>query len=90
MYYYVYILHSFKDGKLYTGVTNDLRLRIKKHYSGLVHATKYRLPLKLIYYETYLFLSDAKRRELFLKSGAGKKTIEIQLQDYFLKNRWNK
>jgi len=88
--YYVYILHSSKDGRLYTGTTNDLKLRIRKHNSGTVSATKYRLPLKLVYYEAYLYLGDAKRRELYLKSGAGKKELEIQLKDYFSKHRWNK
>lgn len=88
--YYVYILHSKKDGKLYTGVTADLKLRIKKHNSGFVSATKYRLPLSLIYYESYLFSGDARRRELFLKSGAGKKDLEIQLKDYFTKYKWMK
>jgi len=46
--YYVYILLSEKDGKLYTGFTPDLKTRIKKHNSGFVLATKNRLPVKLI------------------------------------------
>ncbi len=29
--FYVYILHSQKDGKLYTGYTHDLRSRMKAH-----------------------------------------------------------
>ncbi len=32
--FYVYILRSLKDGKLYTGFTSDLRRRVKEHFSG--------------------------------------------------------
>ncbi|PJE67268.1 excinuclease ABC subunit C, partial [Candidatus Shapirobacteria bacterium CG10_big_fil_rev_8_21_14_0_10_40_9] len=29
--YYVYVLHSLKDNKFYTGFTPNLKKRIKKH-----------------------------------------------------------
>lgn len=83
--YYVYILFSEKDGKLYTGYTPDLKERIKKHNFGYVLATKNRRPLKFIYYESYLVQSDAKRREKFLKGGKGKEELKIQLKDCFKK-----
>lgn len=83
--YYVYILLSEKDGQLYTGYTPNLKVRIKKHNSGYVLATKNRRPLKLIHYESYLSESDAKRREKFLKGGKGKEELKIQLNDCFKK-----
>lgn len=83
--YYVYILFSFKDGKLYIGYTPDLKARIKKHEDGFVLATKNRRPLKLIYYEAYLQERDAKRREQYLKGGKGHHDLKIQLQDSFKK-----
>ena len=52
--YYIYILFSQKDKQLYIGYTNDLKARYKKHINGFVRATKFRLPLKLIYYEAYV------------------------------------
>ncbi len=88
--FYVYILHSQKDGLLYTGYTPDLKNRIKSHTAGYVIATKHRRPLKLIHYEAFLFESDAKRRELYLKGGNGKKELEQILEDYFKSNPWNK
>jgi len=88
--YYVYILHSLKDGKLYTGYTPDLKSRFKAHTGGYVKATSYRRPLKLIYYEAFLEETDAKRREKYLKGGNGKKEIEKLLRDYFKKNPWIK
>lgn len=79
--YYVYILLSKKDGQLYTGYTNDLEKRIEEHKSGKSLATKFRRPLHLIYYESYLRWSDAKRREKFLKGGKGRGQLKVQLQD---------
>lgn len=87
--YYVYILYSNKDGKLYVGLTNDLKRRINKHSNGLVRSTKNRRPLRLIYYEAYFYQSDAKRRELFLKGGKGREELKIQLQGIFKKIGYN-
>lgn len=86
--YYVYILLSEKDGQLYIGSTPDLKSRIKKHDSGYVIATKYRRPLKLIYYESYISPIDAKRREKFLKGGKGRNEFKIQLKDCFEKLKY--
>lgn len=83
--FYIYILLSCKDRQLYIGYTNDLKRRIEKHQSGFVRATKFRLPVKLVYYEAYLLQSDAKRREKFLKGGKGRQELKIQLQDIFKK-----
>ncbi len=81
--YYVYILYSEKDGQLYVGYSPDLKSRVEKHNKGYVKATKYRRPLKLIYYESYLVESDAKRREKFLKGGKGRAELKVQLKDVF-------
>ncbi|HUV72112.1 MAG TPA: GIY-YIG nuclease family protein [Clostridia bacterium] len=81
--YYVYILFSEKDRKLYTGFTDDLISRFKAHTNGYVKATQNRRPLKLIYYEAYLRESDARRREKFLKGGNGKSQLKNQLEDVF-------
>ena len=81
--YYTYVLHSEKDGKLYTGSTKDLKLRFEQHQNGEVDSTKYRRPLKLIYYEACLVEDDARRREKVLKSFRGKMFIRRRLKSYF-------
>ena len=81
--YYVYILCSKKDGKLYIGSTPDLKNRIEKHNKGYVMSTKNRRPLFLIYYESYISPRDAKRREVFLKGGKGHAELKIQLENTF-------
>jgi len=81
--HYVYVLRSFKDRKLYTGYTTDLRKRLADHNAGRARTTRDRRPLQLIYYEAHLLAKDAKARELFLKSGTGKRFIRKQLSHYF-------
>ncbi len=80
---YVYVLFSLKDRKLYIGYTQDLRNRIKEHYSGKSRSTKNRRPLVLIHYETYRNQKDAKAREIFLKSGFGRSQLKKALQNDF-------
>ena len=40
--WYVYVLRSAKDGKLYVGSTSDLKRRISEHESGFCESTKHR------------------------------------------------
>ena len=42
----------------------------------MVDATKTGVPLKLIHYEYFINLEDAKARERFLKSGYGRKQLK--------------
>jgi len=79
--WYVYVFFSLKDKQLYIGFSNDLKSRYKRHCDGFVRATKYRLPVKLIHYEAYLKMSDARRREKFLKGGKGRGELKVQLRD---------
>ena len=80
--YYVYLLRSEKDEKFYTGSTDDLKRRIVEHEAGYVKSTVNRKPFKLIYYEACLNEADARRRERFLKSGAGKRYLRNRLKNY--------
>lgn len=67
--FYVYVLKSGKDGKLYIGSTANLKLRFQEHTHGKVKSTSYRRPLELIYYEAYKNENTARKREKQLKSG---------------------
>ena len=74
--YYVYIIQSEADGKLYKGFTTDVGKRIKAHNRGEVKSTKHRRPFKLIHQEGYQSRSEALKREKFLKSFKGGKTLK--------------
>ncbi|MBL7074722.1 GIY-YIG nuclease family protein [candidate division KSB1 bacterium] len=69
--FYVYILESLKDGKLYTGYTSNLKRRLERHNMGLVRSTQNRKPLKLVYYEAFSSRSEAMIREKYFKSPQG-------------------
>ena len=81
--FYTYVLRSLKDGKMYTGFTQDLRNRLKEHEEGKSPATEPRRPLELIFYEAYRNKYDALRREKYFKSSKGKATIQSMLRDFF-------
>ncbi len=85
MFYYVYILQSLKDGKLYIDYTQNLKKRIQEHEMGKIAATKTRTPLKLIFFEGYLNKYDALRRESYFKTAKGKTSLNTMLKEYFAK-----
>lgn len=84
MMYYVYVLKSKKDAKLYTGFTSDLRKRFEQHQEGKSQATKGRGPFALIYYEACLNEEDALARKIYLKSGMGKRYLKQRLKRFLL------
>lgn len=65
--YFVYLLKSKVDKKLYIGFTSKLKERLRQHNDGEVISTKSRKPFELIYLEGYKSISDARRRERNLK-----------------------
>ena len=77
--YYVYILQSESTGELYKGSTEDLKRRLEQHNTGHSRFTKSNGPWKLVYYEAFLNKGDARREELFLKSGKGRERIKYLL-----------
>jgi len=78
----VYIVEC-KDGTYYTGYTNDLDNRIKRHNSG--KGAKYvrgRGPVKLVYIKKYRRKNDALRAERDikgLKRAEKEKLVRIQM-----------
>jgi len=79
--FYVYILKSVKNNKLYKGFTKDLRRRVNEHNCGNSKFSKENGPWKLIYYEAFILENDTRREELFLKSGKGRERIKYLLED---------
>lgn len=68
----VYILKSLKNGRLYTGSTDDLERRLDEHNKKQSKYTSYTGPYSLVYSEEYLTRDEAVKRELFLKTGKGR------------------
>lgn len=81
--YYVYNLRNIRDGKIYTGYTNNLRQKISQHKYGSVHTTKRYGEIELIYYEAFKNEQDARDRERYLKTTQGKRTLKLMLKNTF-------
>ncbi len=81
--YYVYILENKNDFGWYIGYSSNLQRRIADHLAGRgCKTTSKKTGWILIYYEAYLSKVDAMGREMFLKSGLGRRYIEKQLANY--------
>ena len=79
--FYVYVIKSIKDGRVYVGHTSNLKKRFVEHNNGLVPSTKKRRPFKLLYYEGCNILEDAIKRERGLKTGFGRRYLKQRLSD---------
>ena len=77
--YYVYVLRSLINRRLYTGSTQDIERRLKEHNSGKTKYTSSTKPFELVYKETYNTRLEAVRREKFLKSGKGREFLKDKL-----------
>ena len=76
MEYFVYILESEVDGRLYKGQTSDIEKRIKEHNSGKTKSTKGYVPWKLVYFEKFKTIEEAVHRERFFKTGSGRELLK--------------
>lgn len=71
----VYILKS-GDGKIYKGMTGDVEKRFDDHRLGRVKTTRTMKNLKIIYTERYNTREEARKREVYLKTAAGRRFLK--------------
>lgn len=83
MMYYLYILRSLKNKKLYIGSTPNLKARFKSHNNGENKATKPNIPYELIFYSGFRNKEDAINSEQYFKTTAGWKRIHKMLENTF-------
>lgn len=77
----LYVLLSEKDRRTYVGSTTNFEARLSLHNSGRVKSTKHRKPFKVLFTEEFEILKEARKREQYYKSGAGRR----KLKNYFEK-----
>lgn len=76
---FVYILTNKNNSVLYTGVTSDLKDRIKQHKLKKhpdSFSAKYNL-YKLVYFEVIDTIGEAIKREKAIKGGSRKKKLDL-------------
>jgi putative endonuclease len=76
--YFVYVLYSLKDHRLYKGSTSHIQKRLLKHNSGGSKSTAHRKPFVVVHIEQFENKSDSLKRELYLKTiDGGSKLINF-------------
>ena len=82
--YFTYLLKckSLDKEIFYVGFTRNLKLRIKRHLNKEVYTTKKFDKITLIYYEACLNKTDARKREIQLKTGFGKGYLKRRIESY--------
>ena len=75
MKFTVYILKD-QDGKFYKGLTNNLNRRIIEHRNKKTITTAKMKNLTVAYTEEFDNLEDARKRELYFKSAAGRRFLK--------------
>lgn len=71
----VYVLKD-DSGKFYKGMTNNLPRRLMEHKSGGTITTSKMKNIKLVYSEQYDNLKEARARELYFKTSAGRRFLK--------------
>ncbi len=75
----VYVIESLADKTWYTGMAMDAEHRLAEHNQGKNRFTKGHMPWKIIYSEVHPDWAQARVREKYLKSAAGKIWLKKQL-----------
>jgi putative endonuclease len=73
---FVYVLKSLKDGKKYVGISANPQDRIRQHNRGEVKSTKGRRPFEIVYHEEVDSAKEARKKEKYLKSAAGRRFLK--------------
>ncbi|MBU1160065.1 GIY-YIG nuclease family protein [Patescibacteria group bacterium] len=83
--YYTYVLLCIDSKRnrrhFYIGSTENLKERVFKHKKGDIKTTKSFDKINLIYYEACLNKTDARKREIQLKTGFGRGYIKKRLEN---------
>ena len=74
--FYVYVIESLKNNKVYTGHTANLDKRLDQHNAGKTKSTKAFIPYKILFFELCTNRKEAIAREKYLKSGIGREFIK--------------
>ncbi len=75
MQYTAYVLIDSK-GKFYKGVTNNLTRCLYEHKSGHTKTTSNMLDIRVAYVEKFDTFEDARRREVYFKTAAGRRYLK--------------
>lgn len=76
MGYTVYAISSLSRNYIYVGMTSQIQQRIQRHNSGRNKTTSPYRPFKIIYSKYFNTRINARKHEIYLKSGSGKEFLK--------------
>jgi putative endonuclease len=76
---FVYVIWSEGFSRKYVGMTCDLENRLVEHNSGKTISTKAFIPWKIIYKEEFETRAEARVREKYFKTAAGRRFLKEKL-----------
>ncbi len=79
--HYIYIIYSKSFDRYYVGMTKNVEERVKNHNAGRVFSTKAYKPWILVHEEVFDSRMEARKREKYLKSAAGRRWRKNNLGD---------
>ncbi len=75
--FYVYVLRSLRNNKRYVGYTARPPLdKLAEHNMGSTRWARQNRPFILLHTEEFENSTEARKRELFLKSGKGRQLLD--------------
>lgn len=79
--YYIYIITNKAKTVLYTGVTNNLKIRLQQHFDNIKNnnptfASRYQVHY-LLYFEKFTWIQDAIAREKEIKGWRREKKMNL-------------
>ena len=72
---YVYAIKSLSFNRIYVGMSEAVENRLTEHNSGKTKSTRFYRPWILFYREPFETRLEARKREIYLKSGSGKEFL---------------
>ncbi|WP_055413682.1 GIY-YIG nuclease family protein [Nonlabens sp. YIK11] len=76
MKFVVYVIESELDGRWYKGVSKNFDSRLAQHNSGKTASTRPYRPWVLVHKEEFDTFAEARKRELYFKSGIGREYLK--------------
>jgi putative endonuclease len=74
--WYVYAISSQIKKYIYVGLASDLQKRVQQHNKGKEKTTRLYRPFDLKFSEVFSTRKEARKREIYLKSGSGKEFLK--------------
>ena len=78
-YFYAYVVRSLRFPFFYKGHCENLELRLSQHNGGLTKSIQKYVPFELVYFERFATREDARLREKYFKTAAGRRYLKSKL-----------